>query len=92
MNKIELLPKTIVVNDIRYDIGMWVTAWDRLCIGYRDPFNRSCCDLCSVCVEPENEPTKIEDTIGCDINDGVGNARTIDDAIEMIKEYINSIL
>ena len=91
MNKVETLVKEVELNGKTYLPKVFITAFGRWCVSYRNIFDREDC-LCSVCVEPENEPTKIEDTIGCDINDGVGNARTIDDAIEMIKEYINSIL
>ena len=93
MNIIETLPKTFDGNGIFYTLCMHVTAFGRLCIYYReliphDDGSRKI--LCSVCVEPENEPIKIEDTIGT-FNEYVGNARTLDDAAEMLKTYIETV-
>ena len=86
MNIIETLPKTFEYGRVMYSLSMHVTAFNRLCICYREMLgNRTI--LCSVCVEPENEPIKIENTIGT-INEYVGNAQTLDDAAEMLKEYV----
>ena len=52
MNKIELLPKDIYYKDDLYQVGMWVTAFGRLCIGYRNLLNVRHIHLFSVCVEP----------------------------------------
>ena len=91
MNKIELLPKSIYVNNTLYQIRVWVTAFDKLCIGYKDIFNKNILDkniyLFSVCIEPENKPIHIEDTIGY-INEYVGNAKTFDDACDEIMRWI----
>lgn len=93
MNIIETLPRTFESDGIMYTLCMHVTAFDRLCIYYREMIPND--DgarkiLCSVCVEPENEPVKIEDTIGT-FNDYVGNARTLDDAAEMLKNYVETV-
>jgi hypothetical protein len=93
MNIIETLPKTFDSNGIPYTLCMHVTAFGKLCIYYREmiPHNDGSRKiLCSVCVEPENEPVKIEDTIGT-FNDYVGNARTLDDAAEMLKTYVETV-
>ena len=86
MNKIESLPKVINVNGECYQPRIYLTAWNNWCISYRN-----ICDakdhLCSVCVEPNNEPRKIEDTIGY-LNEHIGNAKTLDDSIDMIAEYV----
>ena len=87
MNKIELLPKDIYFNDELYQIGLWVTAFGRLCIGYRMALDTKHESLFSVCVEPENEPRKIDDTIGY-LNEYIGNARTLDEACEELVNYI----
>ena len=91
MNIIETLPKTFEYNDTMYTLSLHVTAWDRLCICYREMLRKTPTSvreiLCSVCVESENKPRKIEDTIGY-LNEGVGNARTLDDAALMLKEYV----
>jgi hypothetical protein len=39
-------------------------------------------------MEPENDPIEIEDTLDCILNSGIGNDRNIDDAIDMIMNYI----
>lgn len=93
MNIIETLPKTFEVDNVLYTLEMHITAWDRLCIGYREAFKKEGAwtreSICSVCVEPENEPRKIEDTIGY-LNEGVGNARTLDDAALILKKYVET--
>ena len=89
MNKIELLPKNLEFEDTIYQLRMWVTFKGYLCIGYVNPFKPLNGSLFSVCVEPENEPRKIEDTIGY-LNEYIGNAKTLDDACDMINEYINT--
>ena len=90
MNKVETLVKQVELNGKTYAPRVYVTAFDNWCVAYTNIFDKKD-DLCSVCVEPENEPTKIEDTVDCWLNEYIGNARTLDDAVEMIKEYINSI-
>ena len=93
MNTIESLPRTFKSNGTSYTLCMHVTAFDRLCICYRELIQRydgSRPILCSVCVEPENDPVKIEDTIGT-LNEYVGNARTLDDAAEILKTYVETV-
>ncbi len=86
MNKIELLPKSIYYKDDLYQIAMWVTGFDRLCIGYRNMFNRDD-HLFSVCVEPENTPRSIASTIGF-YNEYIGNALSVDDACDELLDWI----
>lgn len=88
MNKIELLPKDIYYNDDLYQLNMWVTAFGRLCIGYRLAFNSSRDLLFSVCVEPENEPREITDPNSGWLNAGIGNTVSLDDACEELMNYI----
>lgn len=92
MNIIETLPKAIRHNDILYVLSVYVTAWNNLCVCYKEAFKHEGHDfqeiLVSVCVEPDNEPRTIESTIGCFLNEYVGNARTFDDAAQMLKEYV----
>jgi len=87
MNKIELLPKDIYYKNDLYQIRMWVTFKNRLCIGYIDPLNKNLNSLFSVCIEPENEPRTIESTIGF-LNEYVGNMKSIDDACEELLDWI----
>lgn len=94
MNKIELLPKDIYFEDTLYQLSLWVTGFGRLCIGYRNAigyhkpgdFNKN--HLCSVCVEPENEPHEIVDRNSEWINAGIGNAVSVDDACDELMNYI----
>ena len=92
MNIIETLPKTFENNGNMYTLEMHVTVFDKLCICYKEMLPHDIVGtrniLCSVCVEPENKPLKIEDTIGFALNEYVGNARTIEDAAKMLKDYV----
>ena len=87
MNKIELLPKDIYYKDALYQVAMWVTAFGRLCIGYRNPFDVKHESLFSVCVEPENNPRSIPSTIGY-LNEYIGNMQTVDDACDELLDWI----
>ena len=88
MNKIELLPKDIYYNDELYQIGLWVTAFGKLCIGYRKALNSKYESLFSVCVEPENEPFSVLNAADNYINKNVGNMPTLDDACDDLMNYI----
>lgn len=84
MNSIETLPISIERKGSIYTLDVYVTAWNKLCISYRNiviPADK----YCSVVVEQDNEPANpnIE-------NEAIGNARNLDDAVEMIKEYIEN--
>ena len=87
MNKIEELEKKVEVNGIIYQPRLFLNGWDNWCVTYSDILNRSN-HLCSVTVEPDNEPKSIEESLESWINSGIGNARTLDDAVDMINEYI----
>lgn len=86
MNKIEYLIKSVNVNGKCYVPHVYLTAWNNWCISYCNIGNFHDY-LCSVCIEPKNQPRNIEDTI--DLNEHIGNARNIDDAVDMITNYIN---
>lgn len=88
MNKIELLPKDFYYKDDLYQIAMWVTMFGRLCIGYRNPLDANHKSLCSVCVEPENDPHDIKEPGSGWLNEGIGNTKTLDDACDMLNKYI----
>lgn len=84
MNSIETLPISIERKGGIYTLEVYVTAWNKLCVAYRNiivPADK----YCSVVIEPNNYSSKpnIE-------NESIGNARNLDDAIEMIKEYIEN--
>lgn len=86
--KIEKLKKTVVVNDVSYFPNIYLNAWGNWTIAYKS-LNKNY--LCSVCIEPDNEPVNIADTLNCAINSGIGNARTFDDAVDMINNYIKTL-
>lgn len=88
MNKIELLPKDIYYKDDLYQVAMWVTAFGRLCIGYRSSLDVNHKALFSVCVEPENTPRSIPSTIGF-LNEYIGNTVSVDDACEELLDWID---
>lgn len=88
MNKIELLPKDIYYNNDLYQLNMWITAFRRLCIGYRLAFNVKHDSLFSVCIEPENKPHEITNHNSGLINAGIGNAVSVDDACDELLNYI----
>lgn len=86
MNKIETMIQSVEVKEVTYVPRIYLTAWGKWCVSYSNEFN-PVQHLCSVVVQPEYKPTKIEDTIGY-LNEYVGNTRTLDDAVDMIIEYI----
>lgn len=88
MNKIELLPKDIYFDNTLYQIAMWVTAFGRLCIGYRKSLDSNHESLFSVCVEPENPSHSITERDSGWLNAGIGNAVSVDDACEELLDYI----
>ena len=89
MNKVELLPKNLKINDKWYQPRLYITAFGKWCIAYKNMGDLND-HLCSVCVEPENKPRKIEETIGY-LNEGIGNARTLNAAANMLKKYVEHL-
>ena len=89
MNKLEKLPKHVTYKSGWYSLRVWVTAWDRLCVGYRlidsasyDPYDTLPTNILSFVVEQNNDvfiPDTIEPT---DLNDNIGNCKTLDDCID----------
>lgn len=84
--KIENLKKVISVNNINYFPNIYLNAWGNWTIAYKS-LNKHY--LCSVVIEPENKPVDIMDVPANSLNAGIGNARTFDDAIDMIINYID---
>lgn len=87
MNIIETLPKNLEVGNKTYSIAVWVSAFNKLVIGYHNVFDKYD-RLVSVCVEPENEPLTPDETMGYAINTGIGNAKSLDNAASMIADFI----
>jgi len=86
MNKIETLKKTFSYNGCNYSLALWVTAWDYLCLGYKDVTDLTY-KLVSVVIEPDTnniiEPVRE--------NGFIGQTNTLDDACEMLKKYIDTL-
>lgn len=88
MNKVETLRKYVEVGDNTYSPKVYLTAWGRWAIKYQDVVSVGGDNiLCSVVVEEDNEPTEINDTY-----DRIGNARSLDEAVDMIERYLNNAL
>lgn len=92
MNKLEKLPKHLTYKNGWYSLRVWVTAWDRLCVGYRlidndDTLPTNILDtlptnILSFVVEQNND-VFIPDTIEPKgLNDNIGNCKTLDDCID----------
>ena len=84
MNKLETLPKHLTYKNGLYSLRVWVTAWDRLCVGYRliDNDDTLPTNILSFVVEQNND-VFIPDTIEPKgLNDNIGNCKTLDDCID----------
>lgn len=84
MNKLETLPKHVNYKNGWYSLRVWVTAWDRLCVGYRliDNDDTLPTNILSFVVEQNNDEF-IPDTIEPKgLNDNIGNCKTLDDCID----------
>ena len=84
MNKLETLPKHVNYKNGWYSLRVWVTAWDRLCVGYRliDNDDTLPTNILSFVVEKNND-VFLPDTIEPKgLNDNIGNCKTLDDCID----------
>ena len=87
MNKLEKLPKHLTYKNGWYSLRVWVTAWDRLCVGYHRLNDNAGDDtlpinILSFVVE-QNNYVFIPDTIEPKgLNDNIGNCKTLDDCID----------
>lgn len=69
---------------------IYPTAWGKWCIAYKEvafDTDKRAKKIFSVVIEPDRDPVRIEDTIGC-MNEYVGNAPSFEEAITMILVYI----
>lgn len=70
---------------------IYPTAWSKWCIAYKElvfDANARPNKKFSVIIEPDKDPVRIEDTIGC-MNEYIGNAPSFEEAITMVLDYIN---
>lgn len=82
MNSIETLPLSIERNEKVYNPCVYVTAWNKLCVSYNNISDRTD-KYCSVVVE-KNKPA----IAPCFDNCNIGDAPTLDEAVEMIRDFI----
>lgn len=71
---------------------IYPTAWGKWCIAYKELVLDKVTKpkkIFSVVVEPDRDPVRIEDTIGC-MNAYIGNTPSFEEAVEMIVEYIKN--
>ena len=94
-NLLAKLPRFIVSRTNNHHLLepiIYPTAWGKQCIAYQDILEYDDTNIkfkeFSVVVEPDKDPVRIEDTIGC-MNERIGNAPTFNDAINMIVDYID---
>ena len=88
MNKVETLRKFVEFEEKTYVPSLYITACGRWAIKYQEILTYDSTNLlCSVVVEEDNELTEINDTY-----DRIGNARSLDEAVDMIERYLNNVL
>ena len=89
MNKVETLRKFVEFEENTYVPSLYITACGRWAIKYQEILSYDSTNhiLCSAVVEEENEPTEINDTY-----DRIGNARSLDEAVDLIERYLNNVL
>lgn len=84
MNIIEKLPKTIVVNHVMFNLEVHVTAWDKLCICYREIFAKPNALFRDIIISVVVEESKgIKNITNC-----IGEAPTFDEAAQMLLDYV----
>lgn len=91
-NLLAKLPRLIISrkNHHLLEPVIYITAWGKWCIAYQDILEYDDTHIkfkeFSVIIEPDRDPVRIEDTIGC-MNEYIGNAPTFNEAIDMIVDY-----
>lgn len=92
-NLLDKLPQLIENRDNNRLLEpiIYPTAWGKWCIAYKElafDITKKPKKIFAVVVEPDKDPTRIEDTIGY-MNEYIGNAPSFDEAINMVLCYIN---
>ena len=99
MNTLELLPKSIDYKGSTFFLRVWVTAWNKLCVGYKDLLGKKDISgntktiLCYVVEKDKKEyiPTIIEETETSGFNEHIGNCTTLDKCITAMIYKINEL-
>lgn len=91
-NKIETLPIRIKVEKEVYNLTLFVTAWDKLCLSYERDDRKE--KLMSVVVDGNIKEKYVLDDLPRP--NPIATAKTLDDAVdamdELIKKYLNGEL
>lgn len=91
-NKIETLPIRIKVEKEVYNLTLFVTAWDKLCLSYERDDRKE--KLMSVVVDNSIKEKYVLDDLSRP--NPIATAKTLDDAVdamdELIKKYLNGEL
>lgn len=91
-NKIETLPIRIKVEKEVYNLTLFVTAWDKLCLAYERDDRKE--KLMSVVVDGNIKEKYVLDDLSRP--NPIATAKTLDDAVdamdELIKKYLNGEL
>ena len=86
MNTIETLPKTFTLDNVDYSLQMYITTWNRICLGYVNMTNPHE-SICYVVVEPDNECKDIQ---FYSPDQAYGVAVSLDDAANMLKDFVET--
>lgn len=88
INDIEKLPKSFEKNGETFMLGMGVTAWNKLVIGYNHITNKSQ-KLISIVVDGQKgESHYLEMINGKDFEHYIGSADTLEDAVNQLAEIV----
>ena len=93
MNKLELLPTSINYDGKCFFLNVWVTAWENLCVGYKE-MGGTRIILCYVVQKnkPEYIPDIIEETEDSGFNEHIGNCPTLDACLTTMIYKINELV
>lgn len=98
LNKLPVLIESKETGKL-YEPNIYRTAWGKWCIAYKEMYYKPA-DFStvskdaisrrpfSVVIEPDRDPIRIEDTIGC-LNEYIGNAPSFKEAVTMITDYVH---
>lgn len=98
INNLELLPKIVEYNGSDYSLEVHVTAFNRLCVAYQKLYpskNGERPRILSYTVEPERDeyiPKISAKSETSELNEHIGNCKTLDKCIDNIRNAISQSL
>ena len=92
---IEQLPRTMEYDGVSYQLRIYVDAWDKLVIAYREMFPKgdriAPRQILSYVVEPDKDP-KVAENFGPEdktyLNDSIGNDTTLAKCVKHIMDKL----